>query len=83
MRFTAILALVLVASAIRVNQDDTAVAKPAEGDMTNKTMKKGGKKNKKCKGKKNATAAVEEEETAWAMHVTVHVVSSVTSVADQ
>ena len=64
MRFTAILALVLVASAIRVNQDETAVT-TADAEMGDKSMKKkGGKKNKKCKGKKNADATVEEETTA-------------------
>ena len=57
MRFTAILALVLVASAIRVSQDDTNSTMPADGDAMTKT--KSGKKGKKCKGKKPAA----EEET--------------------
>ena len=62
MRFTAILALVLVASAIRVSQDDTAPTMPAEGDDTTQKSKSG-KKGKKCKGKKPA-AEEEAEVTA-------------------
>ena len=63
MRFTAILALVLVASAIRVSQDDTNSTMPAPADGDAMTKTRSGKKGKKCKGKKPA-AEEEAEVTA-------------------
>ena len=69
MRFAAILALAVAASALRIMQtdDDAAMEKPEGGMKGNKTMGDGSGKNgtrsgKKCKGKggkKNATTTEE------------------------